>query len=208
MAQNYAVQSDEDLLFRSLDGDPSPFEELVRRYEDRLYRYVYRLVGDASEAEDLFQQAFLRAFRKRHLFRRESRFSTWIYTIATNCCRDELRRRGRHNVESEEDLDRAIQDSPLPARISGPDRQAQSREVAARVKDALDQLPEVQRTLVVLSHFEGMDYQSIADVLGCSMGTVKSGVHRAKQNLRNILSDVSVEQIDLRACEVELHELS
>ncbi len=207
MAQKSAW-SDEELLFRSLEGDPGPFEELVRRYEDRLYRYVYRLVGDASEAEDLFQQAFLRAYRKRHTFRRESRFSTWIYTIATNCCRDEIRRRSRQELEDGEELDRAVQDSPLFERIPGPDRQVHSREVACRVKEALEQLPDAQRTMLVLSHFEGMDYQSIAEVMGCSMGTVKSGVHRAKQNLRQMLSDVSVEKVDLRACEVELHGMS
>lgn len=208
MNARYQRWSDEKLLLRSVNGSAAPFEELVRRYEGRLYRFIFRMIGDAEEAEDLFQQTCLRAYRKRHTFRKESRFSTWVYTIAANCCRDELRRRGRHPVEAEEDMEPAARESRFQDSIhAGPDHSAFSREIAMKVEDAMASLNTTQRTLIVLAHFEGLDYQAIADVLGCSMGTVKSGLHRARQNLRVLLEGVDAENADSSVCEETLHEL-
>lgn len=208
MTRDLTLLTDEDCLLRSLDGDPAPFEQLVHRYQERLFRYIYRIVGNEAEAEDIFQKTFLRAFRKRETFRRESRFSTWIYTIATNCCRDEIRRRSTRRTESQEDLPLEIAERDSEAmRVPGPDRKAYSREVARHVHDAMDRLPESQRSMLVMSHFEGMDYKSIAEVLGCSVGTVKSGIHRAKQSLRKSLVGISAEDVHLPVCEEELHEL-
>jgi RNA polymerase sigma-70 factor, ECF subfamily len=171
---------------------PGAFEELVERYQRRLVAVMHHLVGNAEEAEDLAQEAFLRVYRARKKYRPRSKFSTWLFTIANNLALNALRSRQRRPVVS-----LPAQDSgplgPRPAeqlvpdRGSGPMQRMQRQELAAIIRQALEGLNERQRMAVVLNKFEDMNYAEIAEVMGLTPKAIKSLLSRARENLRQAL---------------------
>jgi len=181
------------LMLRVRDDQVGAFEELVELYQHRLVAVMNHLVGNAAEAEDLAQEAFLRVYRARKKYRPRSKFSTWLFTIANNLALNALRSRQRKPVVS-----LPAQDSgplgPRPAehiladRRSGPMQRIQKQELAAIVRQALDGLNERQRTAVVLNKFEDMNYAEIAEVMGLTTKAVKSLLSRARENLRAALT--------------------
>lgn len=185
--------ADEALMLRAARDEPGAFEELVRRYRTGLYGYFARMVGNVTDAEDLFQETWLRVYRKRKEYAVKARFRTWLYTIATNLVRDEYRRRGRRRVVSlhqathedgrtlEETL---VDEGPTAARLAG------GQEALQRVKTAVARLPAEQREAVILAHFQHLGYAEVAEVLSCSVGTVKSRLFRARQHLDAMLGDL------------------
>ena len=181
------------LMLRVRDDEPGVFEELVELYQHRLVAVMNHVVGNAAEAEDLAQEAFLRVYRARKKYRARSKFSTWLFTIANNLALNALRARQRKPVV------------PLPTRDSGPlgprpvekivrDRgtgpvqRMQQQELAAVVRQALEGLNERQRMAVVLNKFEDMNYAEISEVMGLTTKAVKSLLSRARMNLRAALS--------------------
>ncbi len=181
------------VMLRVRDGDPGAFEELVERYQRRLVGVMNHLVGNAEEAEDLAQEAFLRVYRSRAKYRPRSKFSTWLFTIANNLALNCLRSRQRRPVVPLTGRDSGPL-GPRPAEQlvhddhSGPTQKVQRDELAAEIRKALDGLNERQRMAVVLNKFEDMNYAEIAEVMGLTTKAVKSLLSRARMNLRSALT--------------------
>jgi RNA polymerase sigma-70 factor (ECF subfamily) len=176
--------SDETLVGRARDGDRRAFETLVRRYEGRLFNYLRRVAGNAADAEDLFQETFVRVHTHLGRFRPGAPFKPWLYRIATNLCRDLLRSRRRHLMVSLNGGDRSEPGTnPVIERVAnpgpGPDALAAERELAAALEDAVAQLPLKQRTVFLMARFEQMSYEEIAGTLRIPVGTVKSRMNKA-----------------------------
>jgi RNA polymerase sigma-70 factor (ECF subfamily) len=177
---------DEILVQQSRQGDKEAFAALMERYQDKIYNLTYRLVSNPDDASDLTQEAFYRALLRINSFRGESGFATWLYRIATNVCYDELRARRNRRVVS---LDTAP-DGPapeLPDQAAGPAEMCIQGVVWQRLQEAIATLPLEQRATVVLRDVQGLSYEEIAQVLQCSLGTVKSRLSRARQALRDKL---------------------
>jgi RNA polymerase sigma-70 factor (ECF subfamily) len=182
---------DEELLSRVVSGDIDAFDEIVYRYKDRLFNFVYRFVGGRETAEDIVQETFLRVFRKRREYKALANFSTWIFTIAGNLAKSELRRRKRWRflyIDKEEDGERKME---LPDDSWRPDNVTQSALAEATIHKAIDSLPAKYREVIILRDVQNMSYQEIADIVGCPVGTVKSRVNRGRLRLQGKLRRLS-----------------
>jgi RNA polymerase sigma-70 factor (ECF subfamily) len=179
------VTSPDDRPSRAQRGDLSAFNELVVEHQSLVYNICYRMLGQAQAAEDATQEAFVSAWRNIATFRGET-FRPWLLRIAANLARDELRRRGRRPSTS---LDIALEAGmPDPADDEpSPDESALTSELRGRLQALLLQLPEDQRTAIVLCDVEGLDYTEIATVMQTSLGTVKSRIARARLKMRDLL---------------------
>ncbi len=177
--QSMTEPSDGDVVAQALGGNPDAFATLVERYDRAVYHLAYRTVRDVEEARDATQEAFFKAYRSLHTFKPGAKFSTWIFAIAYHACCDRLNRRKRYS--NEEMPERA---DPGP----GPEGQAVALDEARRLRAAIDALPEKYRAVVTLYHLQGHQYEEIAQVLGLPMGTVKTHLFRAKEQLRKLLS--------------------
>ncbi len=182
-----------ELVRRARGGDVAAFEELISGQQDRIYNLAYRMMGDPDLAMDLAQEVFLKAFRNMKKFRSEARFSTWLYSIASNLCLDEIRKIKRR--PQEHSLDRPIetQEGPMEREMAssqpGPEERAEQSETRRAIQEALLRLPRDQRLLIVLRDLEDISYQEIAERLGWALGTVKSGLYRARQALKQELME-------------------
>jgi RNA polymerase sigma-70 factor (ECF subfamily) len=189
--------SDADILAQVAAGDIDAYGKIVGRYRGRLYNFVFRFVSDRETAEDIVQETFLRAFRKRKEYRAIANFSTWLFTIAGNLAKSELRRRKRWRLFSlhrDDDSETGIE---LPDETYRPDKVAESSLADDQIHNAIASLPENYRQVILLRDVEGMAYQEIAEILDCPVGTVKSRVNRARlklqQKLKNEGRDVGLE---------------
>ncbi|MHC4822086.1 MAG: RNA polymerase sigma factor [Planctomycetota bacterium] len=182
--------SDEELVAALQGGDTDSLGVLVARWEQPLHRFVYRMIPRNEDARDICQETFLRILRKADRFNRGSRFSTWMYQIALNLCRDQLRRRKRWGLLLAEDLE--VNDDITPSRSdsSGPDpyRNTERRERTEAVMQALEQIPAVQREVLILKEFEGLKFKEIAEILDCPESTVKSRMYGGLSGLRTVLA--------------------
>lgn len=175
------MEPDEQLMERSQRGDQHAFERLVRRYEAPLYAFFYRLTGDATLAQDLFQETFLRAFKNRFTFDPLRRFAPWLYGIATIVWKDHLRkdrRLRRHlGVVTSEPT------TAVPHQID-PLEELDKREVEKVVQEEINRLPPDYRVVVILRHYQGLRYEEISKALDLPLGTVKSRLHSALATLK------------------------
>lgn len=188
--------SDEVLFFRVQREDTRAFEVIVGRYRTRLYNCIYRMVHNTESAEDLVQETFLRVYRNRHNYKAISNLSTWIYTIALNLARSELRKRKRRqffslNASPHENSTREGID--LPDTSAGPGDHLEQNELGRAIQRAIDQLPEKYKSVIVLRDIEEMSYEQIGDILRCPTGTVKSRVNRGRLRLQEMLRQWQVE---------------
>ena len=189
--------SDSEILSDVAGGDIEAYGKLVHRYRGRLYNFVFRFVGEPETAEDIVQETFLRAFRKRTEYRAIAKFSTWLFTIAGNLAKSELRRRKRWRLFSlhrDEESDTGLD---LPDESFRPDKMAESSMADGLIQQAISSLSENYRQVILLRDVEGLSYQEISDVVRCPVGTVKSRLSRARlklqQKLRNEGRDVGLE---------------
>jgi RNA polymerase sigma-70 factor (ECF subfamily) len=188
--------SDEDLLQRFRRGQTEAFGLLVRRYEQELYGYLRRYLGDASLAEDVFQNTFLQVYVKSGQYEAGRPVRPWLYTIATNQAIDALRRNGRHQAVS---LERTHTDpvegdlagllEMLESRTPDPLEEAAAAERKVQVRAAVDRLPDFLKQVLLLAYYQGLKYREIADVLGIPVGTVKSRLHAALVRLQEAWVD-------------------
>ena len=173
-------------------GDADAFRVLVERHSRALFRLAYRMTCNESDAEDVVQESFLRAYRQLGRFDERASFGTWLYRIATNCALDLVRskkRRSEQMAPADADSDSSMPDPMLnlPATGPTPERSAYSSEVRERVAEAMNDLSATERTAFVLRHFEGMCIEDVSRVLECQPGAAKHSVFRAVQKLRRAL---------------------
>ncbi len=175
-----------------LDGNKRGFDELVERYQNRLMNFVYRTTGDRERAEDLVQETFIRVYRHLHRFDQTKKFSTWVYTIASNLAKNELRNRSRNPLVLFQTLmkNREADQRPLEWEDNTyrPDDLFRKRALKSQVDAAVDQLPEHHRTVFVLREMEGKTYEEIAEITDTNLGTVKSRLNRARNSFAKIIS--------------------
>jgi RNA polymerase sigma-70 factor (ECF subfamily) len=188
--------SDENLLQAHQEGNPTAFETLVRRYGNRLLGYLVRMSRNYQQAEDYFQETFRRVHEKADTFQARSSFKSWLFKIATNVAIDGIRKNNRESQMSSinatgEDCDcHEARSATLTARQCDPYQQAVKAEQAVQVREAIEKLPERQRATLVLAYFQGLSYREVAQVLDCSLGTVKAQMFRAVRALARMLPDV------------------
>ncbi len=188
------TSSDPDvaLMLRVREGDTEALRELIERHQRAVINTIHRAIGDANEAEDLAQRVFVQVYRSAKRYKPTAKFTTWLFTITRNTILNEHRRRSRHPAES---LD-ALQE-PRDSESAGwqapdtatpdPAQEAVERELQEKIKEAVQELPEAQRTAVILCRYEGLSYEEIAEVLGCSVSATKSLLHRARLTLKDKL---------------------
>ena len=180
-----------ELMLRLQDGDDAAFTELVERYERLVLNFASRHIGDERKAEDIAQEAFLRVYKARHTWRPDASFRTWLLTIVTRLCLNELRARTRerrvmHLVSGGPEGD--FWSSAVDPKGSTPADLTLARERAEIVRRAVDTLSVNQRAALLLHRFEGLSYKEVAEVLGISIGTVMSRIFNARQRLRELLA--------------------
>ena len=177
---------------RARSGDADAFRMLVERHSRSLFRLAYRMTGNESDAEDVVQETFLRAYRQLNKFDERASFGTWLYRIATNYSLDLVRSRNRRN-ERQQPVDEGAEDPMfgIPSTDPAPDRLALSGEVRDRVAAAMEELSPAERTAFVLRHFEGMGIEEVSRVLECQQGAAKHSVFRAVQKLRRALEPLT-----------------
>lgn len=179
--------TDEELVTRSMGGDRDSFNQLVLRWERPIYALAYRVIGREEEARDVCQDTFLRAWRALPGFKGQAKFSSWLYRIALNLCRDWIRRQRRAPVmqmpEGVDPLEMAAEHEPAESIETLVAR----RELSAVVEEAMALLPEEQRTAIILKEYHGMTFQEIADLQGCPLSTVKTRLYQGLSVLRKHL---------------------
>ncbi len=188
---------DAELVQRCRDGDMRAYGTLVAKYQDRIYNLIYRMCSRAADTEELAQETFLKALERIGQFRGNSKFYTWLFRIAVNLTISHRRRAGRirfHSMNGPEEYDE-VRSQSLTAQLAqrrtpGPERMAMAGETSCRISDALEELEDEFRIVVLLRDVEDMDYATIASVVGVPVGTVKSRLHRARCLLRQKLADL------------------
>lgn len=183
---------DSEVVQAFLDGDQRAFGILVDRYDTRLLNFVYRTVGDRERAQDLVQETFVRVYRHLHRFDQSKKFSTWIYTIASNLAKNELRNRSRNPLVLFQTIKRNWDADHRPLEWEDhsykPDDLYRKRHLRALVENAVAELPEHHRIVFVLRELEGKTYEEIADITGVNLGTVKSRLNRARNNFARLIA--------------------
>ncbi len=183
-------QTDEELIVGFQKGTAAAFDILVARYKDPLTNYVFRFLGDWDDCSDVVQETFVRVYQNRTSYRPIARFSTWIYTIATNVAKSRLRKKGFLQVfsfMSKRDDDNATFE--IPDESSRADLRLESSMEEQRIQKALDALPAKYRQVVVLRDIQELSYDEIAAITGLTLGTVKSRINRGRQKLQEMLKD-------------------
>jgi RNA polymerase sigma-70 factor (ECF subfamily) len=185
------VDPDAALMLRVKQGDWDAFAELVDKYKQPVMNLVFRMLHDAAEAEDLAQVVFLQVYKSANRYEASSKFSTWMFTIARNLCLNEIRRRSRHPADSLDASHPEHDDQPLQqfedkSTFSPPEGLLQS-ELEEKIEQALAELPENQRTAILLCRGDELSYEDIAKVLGCSLSATKSLIHRGRETLKQRL---------------------
>jgi RNA polymerase sigma-70 factor (ECF subfamily) len=183
---------DSAVVARFLQGEKRAFGELVERYQTRLLNFIYRTTGDRERAEDLVQETFIRVYRHIHRFDQSKKFSTWIYTIASNLAKNELRNRSRNPLVLFQTIKKnwAADERPLEWEDNTyrPDDLYRKRHLKQLVEAVVEDLPEHHRVVFVLREMEGKTYEEIAEITGCNLGTVKSRLNRARNNFAQLIA--------------------
>ena len=174
------AETDDDLIALALTGRGDAFERLVSRYERAVYHLAFRTLRETEDAKDAVQEAWIKAYRALASFRPGAKFATWIFTICYRVCCDRLAKRKRFTGDEPTDY-------ADPA--AGPEHSYEQAEEAARLRAAIEALPEKYRVVITLFHLQGKQYEEIAAVLGMPLGTVKTHLFRAKDLLRAALGD-------------------
>jgi RNA polymerase sigma-70 factor (ECF subfamily) len=182
---------DSGVVSAFLQGEERAFQELVERYQTRLLNFIYRTIGDRERAEDLVQEVFIRVYRHLHRFDRSKKFSTWIYTIASNLAKNELRNRSRNPLVLFQAIRKTWQDDERPLQFEDPqgrpDDLFRKRHLKELVDDSVGKLPEHHRQVFILRELEGKSYEEIAEITECNLGTVKSRLNRARNAFASII---------------------
>jgi RNA polymerase sigma-70 factor (ECF subfamily) len=203
--------SDAIAVERTLAGERDAYRVLVERHSRNVYRLAYRMTGNSHDAEEVVQEAFLRAYQKLHQFAGQANFGTWVYRIASNYAIDRIRQRTSEDAKRQQPsrapADDGLTVDPIvtvPDSSPSPERLAESAELAVRMKQALDTLTPAERTAIVMRHWEGCAIEEIAQVLRSNTNATKNTVFRAVSKLRRALEPFAAGQKAARAMGTEL----
>ena len=192
-ARTVPAVEDKQLVRRAQEGDLSAFDELIRRYQERVYATVYHMTSNHEDANDLTQETFVKAYKALSSFKGDSGFFTWVYRIAVNKTINFLKqKKNRHNGFSLNDLDfNAEHDPDLVALVSdkNPRRDMGLTELQEKLNEALQKLSEVHRLVVTLHDIQGLSHEEIGKIMDCNPGTVRSRLFYARQQLQGSLAD-------------------
>ena len=187
------ASTDEELVARSMGGDLDSFNQLVLRWERPIYALAYRVIGREEDARDVCQETFLRAFRALGGFKGQAKFSSWLYRITLNLCRDWIRRERRQPLaQTPEGVD-LVELAGEAEDTESIEELVARKEIGAAVAKAMALLPEEQRTAIVLKEYHGLTFQEIADMLDCPLSTVKTRLYQGLTVLRKQLELAGVE---------------
>ena len=186
---------DESKLIRRLKKrDEQAFAKMVQLYQNRVFALVFRMLGDRAEAEDLAQEVFVTVFKSIDSFRGDSKFSTWLYRVATNHCKNRIKYLQRRQHQRKIDIDDAREtefSSPLAPRSSQPDEIAGARQLEQIIQLSLAELDEEHRVVIILRDIDHLSYAEIAEITGVAEGTVKSRLFRGRATLRTLVEEKS-----------------
>ncbi|MFM8340700.1 MAG: RNA polymerase sigma factor RpoE [Methylomonas sp.] len=180
---NNSEQLDQDLVLRVQRGDKSAFDLLVIKYQHRIVHLVNRYVKDPSEAQDVAQDSFIKAYRALPDFRGDSAFYTWLYRIAINTAKNYLLARNRRFMDYELEIEDAehVENALQLRNLDTPENLLMNEQIMSVIQSAIDKLPEEMRIAITLREFEGMSYEEIAEAMDCPIGTVRSRIFRARE---------------------------
>jgi RNA polymerase sigma-70 factor (ECF subfamily) len=187
------------LLKRLRERDEDAFSEIVGEYQNKVFNLIYRMMGSREEAEDVAQDVFVTVFKSIEQFRGDAKFSTWLYRIAANHCKNRIKYLSRRHVQNgldgvpEEHMADAGR-APVQARLDSPDAILEGREMERMMQQAIHALDEEHRLLVLLRDVEELSYQEIVEVTGLNEGTVKSRLHRARMQIKEFLERKTAEK--------------
>jgi RNA polymerase sigma factor, sigma-70 family len=187
------MESDIELMMRAKGGSDAAFSELMRRHHRGVLNYIYRFTNSRESSEDLAQEVFLRVYRSAKRYQPEAKFSTWLYKIATNVCITAVKTRGKEQTLSLDEIQENSGDLGDP-NLPDPSNLTFRREIGSAIFEALESLPERERIAIVLCKYEGLPYEEVAEVIGCTVGAVKAYVHRGRMKLIQKLKPYSEER--------------
>ena len=179
--------TDEQLIKAFQNGELKAYKILLSRFKDPLMNYIYNFVNDVQIAEDVLQETFLRLYKNKHYYKEIAKFSTWIYTIAGNLARTELRKNKRHRIFSINNFMGEDKDFELESGGQSPEEKTYSDMLQDEVKRAIQKLPESFKDAVLLRDVQGLDYEEISEILETPLGTVKSRINRGRARLAKML---------------------
>ena len=184
------VYTDEDLIERFQNGDEQAYIELVNRYRDRLMNFVYRFVNDYEQSEDIAQETLIKLYTHKHYYKKIAKFSTWIYTIAANLAKSELRKKKSRKVTNLSQMSTQEKEYELPADQPDTDQAIESEFIEKRIQAAIQKLPLHFKTVAILRDIQELSYEEISKIVDVPLGTVKSRINRARLQLQKELKDL------------------
>jgi len=181
------TSNDAVLIQKSKQGDVHSFELLISKYQVYAYNIAWRMLGNEEDAKDATQETLIKVFRGLDKFKENSEFSTWLYTITVNTCRDQLRKRKKVMTLSVDDTEEKVPIQLVAEESADPAVRLEQKEVAGQLLSALGKIPEFQKTAVLLRDVYGFSYEEIGAIENCSVGTVKSRISRGRHGLRTLI---------------------
>ncbi len=186
------------LLAKAKNGDIASFERLIEKHQKTAYNIALRTVGNEEDAKDLTQDALIKVYKNIHRFREDSSFTTWLYRIVVNTCKDEMKKKKLSVISIDKEVDTGESQVKLeiPDESSSPERVLETAELNNVIQDAINTLPEQNRIAVVLRDIQGFSYEDISKLIDCPVGTVKSRINRGRKILRDILKNENLLTIE------------
>ena len=183
-SQNKFIYTDEQLMFLFQGGDENAYVELVNRYKDKLINFIFNYLGDLESSEDVVQETMIKLHQKKHYYKEIAKFSTWLYTIAKNLANTELRKRKQRKTTLLSQFSKDDKTYELPSNDPEPGQEIQTDIVNKIIRDAVDQLSEKFKIVIVLRDIQGLSYEDISEIISVPIGTVKSRINRARLQLQ------------------------
>lgn len=186
---NITLVDEKKLIKQSISGDVESFEQLIRQYQRMAYNVAYRMMGNEEDAKDMTQEALVKVFKKLKSFRMDASFSTWLYRIVMNTCKDEMRKKKMSTISIDQSIE--TEDSQVYFELEekglGPEEKLLQKETQNLVHSALQEIPEDNRMVLILRDIKNLTYDEISEVLDIPKGTVKSRINRGRLALRDVL---------------------
>ena len=183
-SQNKFIYSDEQLMSLFQRGDENAYVELVNRYKDKLINFIFNYLGDLEASEDVVQDTMVKLYQKKHYYKEIAKFSTWLYTIAKNLANTELRKRKQRKTTLLSQFSKDEKTYELPSNDPEPGEEIQTDIVNKIIRNAVDQLSEKFKIVIVLRDIQGLSYEDISEIINVPIGTVKSRINRARLQLQ------------------------